>query len=408
VDSCWLLADGSLALDGWCAVLPAPDAVLEVRVRGSREAWQPLVRKHRADVAAHLVGWADAPAGAADYGFIGRAVPAERLKDYVTLDFRSGSDAWSVEVSDFSRDCLMEDLFVGVAATDLTPDGLDPLVQMIANTCLPAHPGVVTAYRSGVVEGSPVINIVVPVFGQFDYLPNLLLALSSPGHPDVEVTVVCDDPLLAPQLVDWTSRWNEMVYRAPMRVLVHNRNAGFAAACNTGWAASTAPLQLLLNSDVLISDPRRDAARLASLLTDEVAASAPLLLFPDGRLQHAGMELAEPREFPGFVLPQHPGKGDDPGQLPTVPFSVPLLTGAAIMTRRCVLESVGGVPVVFGRGDFEDVLLCAALEEYGSLVVDPTVRWTHVEGASYDRGRSGGVPLTLAKSKVAMSRLAAW
>jgi GT2 family glycosyltransferase len=407
VDSGWILADGSLAIDGWCALLPELSGPLEVRARGGPDDWQPLVRKHRADVATHLLGWSDPIRGAADYGFVGHVQTSGPATSRVVLDFRSAAHTWTLEVGDLHREGPPEDVFAGISVSDLTPSGVEPLALMVAHATRPQHPHVVTAYKYSSDVGTPRINVVVPVFGQFDFLRNLLLALASPHERDIVVTVVCDDPGLAPRLVDWTLRWNDLVYRVPLQVLVQDRNAGFASACNTGWAASTEPYQLLLNSDVLINYPRTDLQRLAGLLDKQVSAVAPVLLFPDGRLQHAGMELQEHPDFPGFVLPQHPGKGDNPRDLPSAPFTASLLTGAAIMTTREALEAVGGVPVVFGRGDFEDVLLCSALAERGRLLVDPTVRWTHVEGASYDRDRVGGVPLTLAKSKVALSKFAA-
>jgi GT2 family glycosyltransferase len=113
------------------------------------------------------------------------------------------------------------------------------------------------------------------------------------------------------------------------------------------------------------------------------------------------MEWVPSRDFPGFTLPLHPGKHGSVDGLPDSTFACELISGAAILVERSRLEAVGGVPKVYGRGDFEDALLSEALADFGPLIIDPSVRWIHEEGASYRRDEAGGVPLTLAKSLVA-------
>lgn len=395
VDTCWLLTDGSVCVDGWLVERDGLPGAVEARiVRGGRTgAWSPLLRKDRPDVAAHVVG---PDASRSDFGIVGRV--AGPLDAGTAIELRSGDQRVRVPVGTVRRDAVPEEAFAGISLPmPPTVESLRPVVDVVRWSAERAAPSASVAYRHAGMTGAARVGIVVPVYGDDTYVRNLLRALAD-GHDGVEVTFVCDDPDLADALVSGVRTWNDAVYDVPVQVLVHDRNAGFAAACNTGWRATAGDLVLLLNSDVLVAQPAHDIACLADAVTSGVAATAPVLVFPDGTLQHAGMEMVDPPDFPGFVLPGHPGKHGPADGLGSEPFDVPMLTGAAICVRRADLDAVGGVPTVYGRGDFEDVLLSLALRDRGRLVVDPGVRWTHIEGVSYRRDLLGGIAMTLAKS----------
>ena len=403
VDTCWLLTDGSLCVDGWVVErdgLPGPVAARVVQRDGSRP-WSPLLRKERPDVAEHVLG--AGPVSSA-FGIVGQvAGPVDSALPLV-VEVRAEGGSVRLPIADVRHDAVPEETFAGLVVTGTpTPASLAAVVGVVRASAVPSAPAVSLGYRHDRMTGSAAVGVVVPVYRDHTYLRNLLRALAD-GHDGVELTVVCDDPQLADELVAWVRAWNEVVYDVPMQVLVHDRNAGFAAACNTGWRSCSGELVVLLNSDVLVADPSRDLARLAAGMAVDVAAIAPVLLFPDGSLQHAGMAMVDAPDFPGFVLPGHPGKHGPADDLPDEVFDVPMLTGAAICVRRTVLEQVGGVPAVYGRGDFEDVLLSLSLRDFGRLVVDPGARWTHVEGASYRRAELGGIAVTLAKSVVVAER----
>ncbi len=403
IDTCWVLTDGSLAVDAWCVPSDGVPRAMQARlVGGSDASWAPLLPKARPDVAEHLRGPGAARSDVGLVGVVGGPVPSG---GDVAVELRGDGVDLRLPAGQLRRDAVPEEVFTGVVVDEMTPAALEPLVAVARYSARPDPPTSEVAYAYGSASVVPVVGVVVPVYGQSTYVRNLLRALAD-ARDAVELTVVCDDPALAPDLVAWMQTWNDAVYRVHVQVVVHDRNAGFAAACNTGWRAASAAEILLLNSDVLVGEVVADLDLLrADLAADGVAAVAPVLLFPDGSLQHAGMELVVPADFPDFVLPGHPGKHGTAAHLPTEPFDVPMLTGAAMLVRRDDLEAVGGVPLVYGRGDFEDVLLSTSLQQRGRLVVDPRVRWTHVEGASYRRAELGGIAVTLAKSVVAGERL---
>jgi GT2 family glycosyltransferase len=400
-----------MCVDGWCLTTPQ-GGDLRARLTGSDDTdempWSILFRKHRPDVASHFYGGADYAGGAAHLGFFGHIRGTGRKRRPTRLELRDDERSWSVPLGTPVAEAVPEEAFFGLVidVDGITPGSIASLASVMRHSLAKPLPLVTTAYAHVSLAGPAKVNIVVPTYGDFTYLRNLVLALADAPTGAVEATVVCDDPRIVDDLVRWTTQWNDAVYGGPVRVLVHDQNSGFAAACNSGWQSSRCSHQLLLNSDVIVDSLVADVTRMSALLVDGVVAVAPVLLFPDGTLQHDGMRMEEPAHLPGFTLPAHPGKGQPP---PTrsEPFEVDLLTGAAILTTTSVLRAVGGLPSVYGRGDFEDVLLSVAMARLGRLMVDPAVRWTHVEAASYDRDQHGGLPVTLAKSMVVAERLEA-
>lgn len=404
IDACWLLKDGSLCVDGWLVEAGGTPGAIEARLiqPGSAGAWSPLLRKDRPDVASHVLG---AGAPQVGFGIVGWVAGPLTTGSRADLELRGPWGRVRVRLPAPHTGAVPEEAFAGLVVDfgAITPAALSPVVNVIRLSKMPPSPTAAVAYRHSAASTTPLTGIVLPVYREFTYVKNLLRALAD-DHDDIELTMVCDDPTLTAALAEWVGAWNESVYRVPMQIVAHDRNAGFAAACNSGWTACEAGVVLLLNSDILIDRPGVDLNVLRNGLTDDVAAVAPVLIYPDGTLQHAGMAMVDAPDFPGFVLPGHPGKHGGTSHLPETPFEVPMLTGAAVALRRESLQAVGGVPHVYGRGDFEDVLLSLALRERGRLVIDPRVRWAHVEGASYRRDELGGIAVTLAKSIVIAER----
>jgi GT2 family glycosyltransferase len=66
-----------------------------------------------------------------------------------------------------------------------------------------------------------------------------------------------------------------------------------AILCNSGIAASRASLVLLLNNDVVFSQPHSLAAMLSLAQLEAVGCVGALLRYPDDSIQHLGVEMSE-------------------------------------------------------------------------------------------------------------------
>lgn len=152
-------------------------------------------------------------------------------------------------------------------------------------------------------------------------------------------------------------------FRDAITVVRHERNQGFATACNSGAkAASDCDFLVFLNNDTLPTSGWLDALVNSALATPIAAAVGAKLLFPNGSVQHAGVTIAQdgwPRHlYAGF-----------PGEHPAVNRSRPVaaVTGACLLVRRADFEALGGFDTAFHNG-YEDIDLCLRLGERGSAV----------------------------------------
>jgi len=247
-----------------------------------------------------------------------------------------------------------------------TPDMLDRCIGPAAARHHAAHlalPRTPTIRRLGAGAGRPEVSVLVPLYRNLSFLRAQLAAFATdPAWGSVETIFVLDSPEQEAE-VEHLLRGLVAMHGLPLTLVVPPRNLGYAAANNLGSGLATAPLLLLLNSDVIPDRP----GWLAPLA--EAAArhglAGPKLLFDDASIQHAGMLFS--RDADGVWYNRHYGKGMPRG-LPQfcLPREVPAVTGAALMVRRTLFETAGGFDEGFIVGDYEDSDLCLRLRRLGA------------------------------------------
>jgi GT2 family glycosyltransferase len=179
-----------------------------------------------------------------------------------------------------------------------------------------------------------------------------------------------------------------------VRLLRDERPFNFAALNNGAAASSSADALVFLNNDTEIIDPEWIETLLVEAMREEIGAVAPLLVYPDGAVQHAGAAIG----LHGYA--GHPFAGLSPED-PT-PFGHAAggtrnwlaVTAACMMVQRAKFEAVGGFDekfVVAGN----DVDLCLRLTARGhrSLCVPEAVlihdesrsRGAHIDPGDFTR-----------------------
>jgi O-antigen biosynthesis protein len=224
-------------------------------------------------------------------------------------------------------------------------------------------------------------SLIIPTRDRLDLLqPCLDGLLAGTDYPELEVIVV-DNGSIEPETLRYLA---ELAARPNVRVLRDDAPFNFSALCNLGARAATGELFCFLNNDIIVTQRGwlRELAGLA--LQPGVGAVGPLLRYPDGRIQHMGIEIKPP------WAAQLIGHGRDYAEarrtlaLCTV-RNVIAVTGACLAINRAAFAQVGGfdarLPVAFN-----DVDLCLNLHAAGYWNLwTPFAELTHHHWAT--RGR---------------------
>src|SRR5581483_3603698 len=153
-------------------------------------------------------------------------------------------------------------------------------------------------------------------------------------------------------------------YGSSIRVVRHERNTGFATACNDGAAAAAAGAEYLvfLNNDTIAEPGWLDTLVRYADARPTVAVVGSKLLFPGGTVQHAGVVVCQDG-YPRHVYSGFPG--DHPAVNKTRRFQI--VTAACALVRRPLFDAAGGFDTTYRNG-YEDVDLCLRLGAQGHEV----------------------------------------
>jgi GT2 family glycosyltransferase len=137
---------------------------------------------------------------------------------------------------------------------------------------------------------------------------------------------------------------------------------------------------IFLNDDITVSSPDWIESMLEYALWPEIGAVGARLLFPDGRQQHTGMTILQ--GVPGHPYYGYLGEHSGYHFSTKVHRNCSAVTGACLMTRRDVFQTLGGFSEEFPI-NYNDVDYCLRVLESGRRVVYmPYAALYHHESAS--------------------------
>jgi GT2 family glycosyltransferase len=241
----------------------------------------------------------------------------------------------------------------------------------------------------GPVLEAPLVSIVVPLYRVLDFLRFQLSGLATDPFvaANAEIIYVLDSPEIHDETEHLLGGFH-LLHGLSMKLVVMNRNGGYARACNAGARFARGQVVVMLNSDVVPCGPGwLETLAFPVLRQKSLGAIGPKLLFEDGSLQHAGLYFGRSRE--GVWLNHHFYKGM-PGAYPPAQKArlVPGITGACQVMRREVWELVGGYAEDFVIGDYEDSDLCLKIRRAGfDIAYEPAACLYHLERRSISRSQ---------------------
>jgi GT2 family glycosyltransferase len=220
----------------------------------------------------------------------------------------------------------------------------------------------------------PDVTVVMLTYNRWDLTKEALRLLAEVTQPRYEVVIVDNAS------TDGTLAELDRVEGA--RILRNPTNLGFGPANNQGAAMARGRYLLLLNSDAWVRPGWLEPLIEVADADPGVAAVAPKLLYPDGRLQEAGSIIWRDGRVRQY------GDGDRSNR-PEYNFrrTVDYASAACLLVRRSAFISVGGFDPRFAPVYYEDVDLCLALAARpGRVVYQPRSVVEHVRGASSTGG----------------------
>ena len=226
------------------------------------------------------------------------------------------------------------------------------------------------------------ISIVIPSYNDHRVLDQCLRSLLRTTDPRRTDIVISDD---ASPSEEHRAFLDALRHRS-VRVVRRTENGGFAKAANSGIRATASDTDvILLNSDTEARDGWLEALLYAASQDERVGIVGGKLLYPNKTIQSAGTfrNSIEPDWFDHYYRFQPALFG--PSNVPSYVFAT---TGACMLIRRQVLETVGLMDERYSMA-FEDVDFCLRAVQRGFRVLYyPHAVVMHHE--SLTRGRTVG------------------
>ena len=246
-------------------------------------------------------------------------------------------------------------------------------------------PNAVDVKQFGNEVADPLLSLVIPIYGRYDFVQIQMSQFSlDSDFNNIEIVYVLDDPRIKHAFMV-TCKGVYETFGVPFKVVLSERNLGYAGANNLGVSHALSEHIVLLNSDVIPKKPQQFLALLEQFKNEaDVGILGGTLLYEDNTIQHQGMEYMQDPSHPGMWMNYHPQKGF-PLSL-TEQFEVKeaqAVTGALMLMTKQLYLDVGGFDIGYILGDFEDSDLCMKVRKKGKrIVVSGTVHMYHLERLS--------------------------
>jgi GT2 family glycosyltransferase len=233
----------------------------------------------------------------------------------------------------------------------------------------------------------PLVSILVPTRDQPALLKRCVESvLQGTEYQNYELILI-DNDTTDPEAAEYLRLIDqkEAEIGSRVRVLRHPGPFNFSAMNNRAVRETARGEYLcLLNNDVAPLGAAWLGELMAQARRPEVGAVGAKLLYPDGRIQHAGVILGVNWGAPaGHPYIGEPGEATGYwGRLQAVQ-SMSAVTAACLLTRRSIYEQLGGLDEDSLTVSYNDVDYCLRLREAGLLVVwTPFARLLHQGSAS--------------------------
>ena len=167
----------------------------------------------------------------------------------------------------------------------------------------------------------------------------------------------------------------------PVEVVPFDGVFNFSRVNNLAAEHADGELLVFLNNDTEVETPGWLEALVSLAEQDEVGAVGPLLLYPNGTVQHAGVVLGL-RGTADHIMRGFPRDVDGYAGSLSCAREVSAVTGACLTVQRALFDELGGFDEHYGT-HYQDVDLCLRLRDSGRRnLFTPRATLRHDEGVT--------------------------
>jgi GT2 family glycosyltransferase len=228
-----------------------------------------------------------------------------------------------------------------------------------------------------VAEFLPLVTVIIPTRNRADLLRTCIAGLRATRYPDLEIIIAnndSDDPE--------TLAYLRVLAGEGVTILEQPGPFNYSTINNNAVAAAQGELLCLMNNDIEVLSPDWLAIMATQALRLEVGAVGAQLLYPDGRIQHAGVVIGVGNaagHAHRFLQPEAEGYF----RRHALPQFVSAVTGACLVVRKERFLAVGGLDEANFAVAFNDVDLCLKLNARGwQSFYEPRAVLVHHESVS--------------------------
>ena len=218
-------------------------------------------------------------------------------------------------------------------------------------------------------------SIIIPVFNKVELTQQCLLNLAQVTQGVNYEVIVVDNAS-----TDGTQDFLRGL-EGDVQIIRNEENFGFAKACNQGAGVARSQYLVFLNNDTIPKTGWLQALVKEVETHPDVAVVGSKLLFPDGKIQHAGVVFSRDIFTPYHVYARFPNHSSSVNRR----REFKAVTAACMLVRRESFESVDGFDEGYKNG-FEDIDFCLKIGLEGrKIIYQPASELIHLESQTEGR-----------------------
>lgn len=239
------------------------------------------------------------------------------------------------------------------------------------------HTDVWGTYRTKYdLKRMPLVSVIIPNKDHALDLKQAVESIENGSYQNLEFIII-ENNSTEPETFTY---YEELKQNENVKIINFKGEYNYSAINNYGVQNASGDILLLLNNDVEMIDSDSVKEMVAILEREQVGAVGAQLLFPDNKLQHAGVIIGFGSSAGHVFYRMRPEFSY--GNRANCVENYSAVTAACLMVKKSTYEKVGGFDENFAV-TFNDVDFCLKIRALGDLIVyTPHAKFYHYESKS--------------------------